>query len=285
MPLSARELRQLEGARLNPRKSFGGRVRGERTTKKKGVSIEFADYRDYTEGDDLRHVDWNVLARLDSAVMRTYRDEEDLAVYLLIDASESMRFGEPSKLDVALESALALAYVGLLGGDAIHPVSLGAREPKRPPFRGSSAFAKLLKWRPESASVPLVTAIRQFANGSHRAGLVVLATDGLDPEIGSALRLLAGRGHEIFLLQVLSDVEIDPDIEGDVRLVDSESNTQVELTANGLAVREYRQNLERHNAVICDAVRSLGGKYTLVPTSQSVETSIKSVWRREGWIA
>src|SRR6476619_4360431 len=84
-PLEARDFRVLEGLRLMPRKSFGGRVRGERLTKKKGISIEFADYREYTDGDDLRHLDWNVLARLGVPVTKTYRDEEDLAVHVLVD--------------------------------------------------------------------------------------------------------------------------------------------------------------------------------------------------------
>ncbi|MEZ5163391.1 MAG: DUF58 domain-containing protein [Fimbriimonadaceae bacterium] len=92
--LSPREFRLLEGVRLNPRKSFLGRVRGERVTKRTGISIEFADYRDYTEGDDLRHLDWNVLARLDTPIVKTYQDEEDLAVHLLVDLSPSMNFGD-----------------------------------------------------------------------------------------------------------------------------------------------------------------------------------------------
>src|SRR5690348_18424364 len=106
--LEPKEFRLLEGLRLNPRKSFGGKVRGERLTKKKGISIEFADYRDYAEGDDLRHLDWNVLARLDSPIMKTYRDEEDLAVHLLVDGSASMEFGEPTKLEGAKRIAAAM---------------------------------------------------------------------------------------------------------------------------------------------------------------------------------
>src|SRR5487761_2315929 len=96
-----------------------GRTRGERLTRKKGTSIEFADYREYSEGDDLWHLDWNVLARLDSTVMRTYQDEEDLAVHLVLDASPSMEFGEPAKAEVAKRLALAIAYVALNGGDTL----------------------------------------------------------------------------------------------------------------------------------------------------------------------
>src|SRR5205814_89806 len=98
--LSPAELRVFEQLRPNPRRTFGGQVRGERLTKTKGISIEFADYRDYAYGDDLRHLDWNVLARLEAPVIKTYQDELDLAVYLLLDCSRSMSFGDPSKHDV-----------------------------------------------------------------------------------------------------------------------------------------------------------------------------------------
>src|SRR3954462_1112722 len=126
--LESGDFRVLEGLRLLPRKSFGGRVRGERLTKKKGISIEFADYREYTDGDDLRHLDWNVLARLGVPVTKTYRDEEDLAVHVLIDTSPSMSFGEPCKLDCAKKYACALGFLGLAGGDAVYPRALGIRE-------------------------------------------------------------------------------------------------------------------------------------------------------------
>src|SRR5690242_7545435 len=117
--LDSREFRLLEGLRLNPKKSFTGRIRGERLTKKKGISIEFSDYRDYTEGDDLRHLDWNVLARLETPIMKTYRDEEDLAVHMLLDGSASMDFGEPTKFEAAQRMAAAFGYVGLCAGDAV----------------------------------------------------------------------------------------------------------------------------------------------------------------------
>src|SRR6476619_6851703 len=134
--LEPRDFRVLEGLRLVPRKSFGGRVRGERLTKKKGISIEFADYREYTDGDDLRHLDWNVLARLNTPVTKTYQDEEDLAVHVLIDVSPSMDFGEPTKFECAKRYACALAFLGLAGGDAIYTRAIGARERPLPALRG-----------------------------------------------------------------------------------------------------------------------------------------------------
>ncbi len=284
MVLNGSDLRALDGMRLNPRKAFGGRVRGERMTTKKGVSIEFADYRDYSEGDDLRHLDWNVLARLDSAVMRTYRDEEDLQVYLFIDNSASMQFGDPSKAERAHTLGLALGYVALIGGDAVLPVSVGAREAKRSSLRGRASFSKLRRWEPAAPSMTLADSFRAFAKTAARPGLIVLCSDGMDPDIAGSLQLLAGRGHEIFFVQVLDALDLDPDLEGDLRLLDSESGKSIEVTANSSVLREYRDGLAKHIAAIENQMLRSGGRHAVVSSDKSFRDVLRDVWRREGWI-
>ncbi len=286
--LDPREFRLLEGLRLNPKKSFTGRVRGERLTKKKGISIEFSDYRDYTEGDDLRHLDWNVLARLETPIMKTYRDEEDLAVHLLLDCSASMDFGEPTKFEAAKRVAVAIGYVGLCGGDAIYPRMLGARQTSVPSLRNRSNFPRLVRWVEDGQAEGqegFAVSVRAFAHASARAGLAVLISDGLDPQAASAIRAIGGRGHEVFFLQVLSDIELDPDLEGDLRLLDAETGGPVEVTANSFVLKEYRQNLGKHNDAIREAVLRVGGRYALVRATDSLEETVKRVLRREGWVA
>ena len=286
--LDSREFRLLEGLRLNPRKSFSGKVRGERLTKKKGISIEFSDYRDYTEGDDLRHLDWNVLARLEAPIMKTYRDEEDLAVHLLLDCSASMDFGDPAKCSTAVRLAAAIGYVGLCGGDAVYPRLLGVRHAAMPGLRARSTFPRLLRWLEEARAEGLdglSASLRGFVHASVRAGLAVVITDGLDPQTATAVRMLGGRGHEVFFIQVLSDVELDPDLEGDLRLLDAEQGKPVEITANSSVLKEYRENLARHNDSIREAILRIGGRYALVRTTDSLEQTVKQVLRREGWVA
>ena len=101
----------LQGLRFLPRRRFSGSVRGERISKQKGISLEFADYREYSPGDDLRHLDWSILGRLDRATIRTYQDEDDLAVYILLDCSASMDFGQPLKFAMAQQCAAALGFI------------------------------------------------------------------------------------------------------------------------------------------------------------------------------
>lgn len=286
--LEPREFRVLEGLRLNPKKSFAGRVRGERLTKKKGISIEFSDYRDYVEGDDLRHLDWNVLARLETPIMKTYRDEEDLAVHLLLDCSASMDFGEPAKFETASRIAAAIGYIGLGGGDAVYPRQVGLRQPAMPALRGRSSYLRLTKWIGDAkpnGEEGLAASLRHFAHASARVGLAVVITDGLDPQAAAAVRGLGGRGHEVFFIQVLSDIELDPDLEGDLRLLDSEGGKPVEITANSFALKDYRQNLTRHNDALREALLRVGGRYALVRATDSLEETVKRVFRREGWVA
>lgn len=285
--LDSREFRLLEGLRLNPRKSAPGAVRGERLTRRKGISIEFADYRDYTDGDDLRHLDWNVLARLGTPIIRTYQDEQDLAVHLLLDCSASMDFGTPTKFEQARRLACAIGYIALTGTDAVFPRAIGKREAPLQAMRGRAAYHRLAPWClacEPTHSGGLGVGLREFAAGSARAGLGVLLTDGLDPDIGAALRVLAGRRHEVALVQILSAEELDPDIEGDLRLLDSESCAAVEVTAHSQTLREYRRRLDEHCEKVREECRRIGGRYLLVRADEPLDAIIGNKLSREGWV-
>jgi uncharacterized protein (DUF58 family) len=280
-------MRALEPLRLNPRRNFTGRSRGERLSKKKGISIEFADYRDYAFGDDLRHLDWNVLARLETPVIKTYHDEEDLALYILLDASRSMTFGEPTKFNAAREAALALGFIGLNSQDAVFPVRLGKLLRTLLPLRSRSAYGKFSAWMSsqEPAEVrPVATLVREFLHAAPRAGVAVLITDGLDAELPRSIGLLAARGFEVWLIQVLSALEIDPDLEGDLKLIDSESGEEVDLTATEQVVAQYRHNLQRHNQALADACRKAGGHYALHQPERDLLRLVEGTLRAEGWL-
>ena len=221
--------------------------------------------------------------------MRTYRDEEDLAVHILLDSSASMGFSEPTKYSAALKLACALGYIALNGGDAVIPRTLGIREQTQATLRGRSSYPRLVGWANqvrdlEAAKEPLSSALRQFAGASTRTGIVCLLTDGMDPELPTAIRVLGGRGHEVLVLQILSDIELDPELEGDLRLVDVESGSAREITANGMVLKEYRKRLTQHNHAISDALLRVGGRYALVNPKDPVEHVLQHIWKRQGWV-
>lgn len=286
--LEPSEMRLLEGLRLHPVKAFTGRVRGERLTRRRGLSIEFSDYREYAEGDDLRHLDWNVLARLDSPIMKTYRDEEDLAVHVMLDASASMSFGEPSKFELAKRVAAGICLTALIGGDAVYLHALGQPAQELRPYRSRVGYTRCTRWlqsqRPEGMR-GLAESLTTFAKSGARPGLAVVISDFLDPEASRALKLVAARGHELMVLQVLSRAETDPDLEGDLRLIDSETGDAVEITANSLSLKEYHRRFAEHQKQLQDIIVSSGGRYALADSDMSVTDVVRRIFMRQRWLA
>ncbi len=287
MLLDTNDLRLLEGLTLAPRRQLASRTRGERLSRQKGVSIEFADYRDYADGDDLRHLDWTILARLGRPTIRTYQDEAELPVYIALDISPSMDFGEPTKFAHAQRLAAAVGFIGLAGHDRVQPLTLGGRDP-RPgrPLRGRSSHRLLTDWA--AAQGPNGT--RGLAQSLSRLpalppGLFVLITDGLDPAAGDALRAIPARGHELALLHVLSPIELDPDLEGDLRLLDAETGEAVEVTAHAQTLREYRQNLDAHCRALEEATQRLGGRWIRSLVGQPLSEFVSGGLRRVGLVA
>src|ERR1700730_2801012 len=138
-------LARLEQLELVSRKIFLGRMKGERRSKKKGQSVEFADYRNYVIGDDLRHLDWNLFARLERLFIRLFMEEEDLHFYVLIDNSLSMDFGKPTKLHYAKQVAAALAFVGLVNMDRVVVEAFNERLTQSlPAIRGRRSLFRML---------------------------------------------------------------------------------------------------------------------------------------------
>lgn len=285
--LQPEELRLMEKLRLNPKRTTSGSVKGERTTQKKGVSIEFADYREYAEGDDLRHLDWNVYARLGHAVTKTYRDEEDLAVHLLVDVSASMDFGEPTKLAKARKLAAALGIAALGNGDAVYPQWLGREPCAELTMRGRGSFPKLASWLTSQGATGTRSGdlgLELFAKSSVRKGLVIVVSDGMSQTFAAALRRVAAAGHEVWMIQVLSLLETHPDLEGDLKLLDSETSGTAEVTVNSYTLSEYQTNLRAHNEKIAGIVAKSGGRYSVVEAETPLSETVRDVWRREKWL-
>lgn len=237
------KLKQLE---LVSRRVFAGRMKGERRTRHRGTSVEFADYRNYVLGDEPRFVDWNTYGRLERLFLKLFLEEEDLFVYLLVDTSRSMGFGTPEKLLYAKQVAAALAYVSLLGLDRVSISAIGSGVRYRmPPKRGRSqatdVFAFLNSMQPEGTT-SLADAARHFSLTTQRSGLAVVISDFLDKAgYETALKQLLHKKCEIWAIQLLSPEELDPPIAGDLRLVDSEDASAAEVTVTDRLLKHYRQ--------------------------------------------
>jgi uncharacterized protein (DUF58 family) len=266
-------LRQLERLLLLVRAPVRGGLKGGRRSVKRGQSVEFADYRDYTLGDDLRQLDWNVYARLERLLVKLFVEEEDLTVTLLVDASASMAGGHPEKLRFAKRAAAALGYVGLASEDKIFVSALGGRAARRQvALRGSGRVFRLLTALSGIAvaegPTDLVAAARHAAAQLRGRGLIVLLSDLLDPGAETVIRDLAATGSELVILHILGRDEIDPPIEGDLRLVDAESGERVDVTLDLATVDAYRARLAAWQADLADLAARRAAAY--VPLTSDV---------------
>ncbi len=278
-------LRQLERLLLMMKAPVRGGLKGGRRSVKRGQSVEFADYRDYTAGDDLRQLDWNVYARLEKLFVKLFIEEEDVTVSLLVDASASMAAGRPAKLAFARRAAAALGYIGLASEDRVVVSALTGRTARRQPgLRGSGRVFRLLAGlsgiEPADGQTDLLAACRHAGAQLRGRGLVVLISDLLDPAADRVIRELAATGSELIVLHVLSPEELDPPLEGDLKLVDVESGDAVDVTVDLATIDGYRSRLAAWQDSLAEVARRRRATYVPLATDVPLAELIFAELRR-----
>ena len=249
--------RKLDYLALVSKRAFAGRMRAERRTKKTGAGVEFADHRDYQPGDDFRYLDWNVYQRFDRLLLRLFEEEEDLAIYFIVDASTSMGFGDAKKLRYAKRLAAALAYVGLANLDRVSVVSTTDKVLSRmPATRGKARIFKVFRFLKEvkaDGRTNLEDALKSFVAQNKRRGLVVLASDLYDPHgFERGINVLRYNKFDPFVVHITDKAEARPKLAGDVLLYDCETGDEREVTVTArvlerfeIAYGEYLADIER----------------------------------------
>ena len=246
--LSPDFLAQLERLALLSRRAFRGRVKGERRSPRKGISVEFSDYRPYGIGDDLRYVDWNIYGRLDRLYVKLFVDEEDLCLNILLDASGSMAFGSPSKLAYGTRLAAGLGFVGLVNLERVGVAVVRERLAEGVgPARGRSQILPLMDFlsrvRPAGAT-SLNEGLGAWGLRTREAGLAVVISDLMDPGgYERGLRSLLEHRHDLHVIHLLAAEEMNPAWGGDLRLQDAETGETRDLTLDAEAMRVYRGRL------------------------------------------
>jgi uncharacterized protein (DUF58 family) len=287
--LSPELLAQLERLELVTRKVFRGRMKGERRSKRKGQSVEFADFRNYVAGDDLRLLDWNMYARLDKLIIKLFLEEEDLHFYTLIDASASMDFGTPTKLEYAKQLAAALAFVGLIRADRVRIETLGQGVNDRGPvWRGRASVWRMLRHveaiQP-GEQTPLSTGVKNFCHRNPGRGIVVFISDLMDKAgYETALKYFVSHQVDCYVIHLLSQEELEPDVKGDLRLVDCEDRDEAEVTVSAPLLNRYRQTL---NAFIAEAQQFCsrrGMRYLLANNQTPLDEVLATHLRRRGLV-
>ncbi len=277
-------LRRLEQLELASRRLIAGRMKGERRSPRRGQSVEFADYRTYASGDDLRQLDWNAYARLERLFVKLFVEEEDVTVHVLVDASRSMDFGTPNKLDAARRAAAALGYLGLASMDRVSVAFLGdgtasAMRPIRGKRRALELFDFLSQPRTERLT-GLASAARAYASRMRGSGPLLLISDLMDPGYLDALRDLAGTRSQLSVLHLLAPDELEPEIAPDARLIDNETGQPVEVSGDDDLVERYRARLAEWQGEIASFVARRGGAYVVVPSDIDLADLLFDVLRR-----
>ena len=284
-------LRKLEQLALIADKVRVGVMKGDRRSSKRGTSIEFADYRNYTQGDDLRRLDWNVYSRLERPFIKLLEEEEDLAVHVLVDASSSMNWpdndDETNKWQYALRLAGALGHIGLATGDLVS-VSLlnGDGNQQWGPYRGQPNSLRLFEFLENGrfgGITDLNISLKNYALRGRRPGLLFVITDLLSPNgYQDGLHALQARGYEVGIIHLLSPDEVEPPVSGDLKLIDVETGSDAEITLDPTTLSLYRERLQVWQTEIGDYCSRRAIHYIPVTTDLPWEKLMMQTLRIQG---
>jgi len=303
-------LRRLEQFQLLAARRAKSSAKGERRSRARGQSVEFADYRTYVHGDDFRYLDWNLYGRLEKLFLKLYEEERELPVRIFLDASESMTFGEPRKFDFARQVAAAIGYVALSGFDRVSVIpfpnspavstpagttqqpatsnqELAARGALRS-VRGKKStmeFFQNLSALTAGGAATLNETLRRGALEARQAGVAVVLSDFLDPAgYESGLTALVGRGFQVDLVQILAPEELSPTSFGDLRLVDSETGVMQEVTFGRYRMKAYQQSVQNYLQRLREYCQKRGISFFSVSSNTDLQDLLlKQLRQAEVW--
>lgn len=271
-------LKKLEYLHIVSKRAFAGQYRAERRARKRGSGLEFADHRAYAAGDDFRRVDWRAYQRLEKLLLRLFEEEEDLPIYLFVDCSRSMADGHPTKLTYACQVAAALCYIGLAHLDRVtltpYTDHLGRELASQ---RGKGQIFKVFKFLGQLASGGTTNAkesFERFCRSKRPRGVAVVVSDFLDPHgFEDGLNMLRFSHHDIFAIHVVSQADADPELRGDLQLVDAETGSTHDIAATPSLLGAYKKVY----AEFCDELERFCARYQLGYVRTQTEVPFEDV--------
>ena len=284
---------RIEQLELVSKRVIAGQLKGDRLSRRRGYSNEFADFRPYVPGDDLRYLDWNAYARLEKLFVKLFLEEEDLRLSLLIDLSPSMDFGEPNKLEYAKKVAAALAYIGLVHQDRVEVSGFAQRlTPLFGPARGRRQTRRLFevleaRGVEDVPGTDLAASWQDYVQKARGGGILVVLTDFFDRSgFEEALRYLlaAGRSTEIIVFHVLAPEELEPTLVGDLKLIDVEDGGESEISISAGLLKQYQRTLDTYSSEIRQYCAARGMHYIPTSTAQPFDKLVLDYLRQRGLV-
>jgi uncharacterized protein (DUF58 family) len=280
-------LAKLEHLHVVSKQTFAGQNRADRLTSKRGRGLEFADHRAYAHGDDFRHIDWKAYKRLNRLLLRLFDEEQDLPIYIMIDASRSM--AEPAKFDMARRLAAAFCYIGLAHLDRLTILAFdSALRVETAPGRGKGRMAgvfTLLEQMEANGGTDLRQSCRQFAARPRPRGLTIVISDFLDPQGVDGLKLLRTLGHDVLSVHVTSSTDRDPGTLGEVRFEDAETGEGRDIDVTPQLAAAYAEAWRAHDSQLERFCEQYQVGYLRADTERPLEEVVMQAFRQGRFVA
>jgi uncharacterized protein (DUF58 family) len=278
-------LARVQTLRLQSRRKIRAQQRGEKSSLRKGSSLEFADYREYLQGDDIRSIDWNAYARCERLYLKLFQEEESRPVYFLVDGSESMRFGNPSKFEFALALASVLSYASLRRYDRPQIIVLHNETFRRYGFSSQRQFFPILDQLGKlktGGQLKLNSALMKIALSRFARGIFFVISDFYSTDGFEALKLLASAGNDLHCWQLLTPEEWAPAVRGEFRFFDSETSDPSDVSISPQVLKSYERRLRSLQNQITKVAHQCGASYLPLNTQASISDLVLRDLRKTG---
>ncbi len=285
--INAELMKKIERLSIASRKLFPGKMKGKRRSPKRGSSVEFADYREYQLGDDFRFIDWNIYARLDKLLLKTFVEEENIYIHILLDVSRSMTFGTPSKLVYGKQIAAVLGYVALAELDMVAVTTFAENlTGQLRPMRGKNRIFTLLNFLENaqpSQETQMDEAFKRYALTATHPGIAIVISDFLMPRINyqEGLKTLIYKNFDVNVIHVMSEEELHPSLSGELKLQDAETGETKEITVTDRMLKSYQDRLASFCHNLDQFCTTNNATYLRIDTSQPFEDLILKTLRKE----
>lgn len=283
-------LTRLEYLAIVSKRVFRGQLLAQRRTMQMGSGIEFSEHREYTTGDDLRYLDWNIYARHGDLLLKRFQEEQDLHVYVLLDCSRSMAFGSPAKFDLAKHLAAALAYIALSDLDRIGIIAYADGViTELPVTRGKARILPLMKFLTDlptsGADTDLSKAVQGLVHRGTRSGLAIVISDLFDKHgFQRGLDQLRYHRFDTHVIQLHDPREANPELLGDAELEDIETGTVRKVTVTERNLATYKKLFSDHQTAVRDYCHKYAMSCTQSPTTVPFDELILRMMRQSGAI-
>jgi uncharacterized protein (DUF58 family) len=267
--LSEDFIRRLEQLTFFSKRLFYGGMKGDALSRRQGSSVEFADYRRYQPGDDIRYIDWSLYARLDKLLVKLFQDETNIYIYILVDKSLSMDFGVPTKLKYGLKVAAALSYIGISNMEQVGISLFSSQlEQQVPPSRGKTQIMYLFEFLSNitpGGQTNLNQSLQMFAASAPQPGIAIIISDFWDGKgYEAGLRYLLQKRFEVSLIQLFTPEEYTPTQTGPLVIKDVEGREQINLNVNQRMLKRYHRLMTDYNRQLADFCQTYN--ITYLPT-------------------